>query len=273
MVATSHLTVPGKDRSLQAHLALPDGPRTRRPAVVVIHEIMGPDAHIQDVTRRFAVEGYVALAPNLFTGEIETLLTPSVVGESFAFLRSLPPEVQRDPVKIQERIRDLPAQQQRPLEALLRIQDPAQHRAFAHDLLGVTQYLRTRDDVDPKRVGSVGFCFGGGMSGLLAGVDPDLAAAVIFYGNSPPAEVVAKIRCPVLGLYGSEDHRITDTVPKLAQETQAVGVKFAFHVYSGAGHAFFNDTRPSTYNAEAARDAWPRVLEFFRQNLGTGSKS
>lgn len=271
MVTTSQLSVPGKDRDLDAYLALPEGPSKRSPAVVVIHEIFGPDAHIQDVARRVASEGYVALAPNLFTGEIAALLTPKTIGESIGFLRSLPPEVQRDPAQIQERIRQQPVEQQGSLAAMLQIQDPARHRLFAQDLYGVTQYLRTRDDVNREHVGSMGFCFGGGMSALLAGTDPELGAAVIFYGNSPPADIVAKIRCPVLGLYGAEDHRITDTVPKLAEEAESHGVRFSFHIYAGAGHGFFNDSRASTYHAEAARDAWHRLLEFFHEHLGTRS--
>ncbi|MGA7923257.1 MAG: dienelactone hydrolase family protein [Thermoplasmata archaeon] len=271
MVTASQLTVPGKDRDLEAFLALPDGPTKRRPAVVVIHEIFGPDPHIQDVTHRLANEGYVALAPNLFTGEIAELLTPKAIGESMGFLRALPPEVQRDPAQIQERIRQQPAEQQRPLAAMFKIQDPARHRIFAEDLLGVARYLRARDDVAPENVGSVGFCFGGGMSALFAGTDPELAGAVIFYGNSPPSDVVAKIRCPVLGLYGAEDRRITDTVPKLAQEAEAHGVNFSFHIYAGAGHGFFNDTRTSAYQEEAARDAWHRVLEFFHSHLESRS--
>ena len=259
--------VPGSHRELEAYLALPDGGPARRSAVIVIHEIFGPDAHIQDVAGRFASEGYVAIAPNLFTGEIQALLTPAAVSTGMGFLRSLPPEEQRDPVRIRARIAERPAEERALLEALLRIQDPARHREFAQDLVGVARYLRSRDDVEPRKVASVGFCFGGGMSALLAAADPDLAAAVIFYGNSPSAELVPRIRCPILGLYGSEDRRITDTVPKFADDARRAGVDLAYHVYPGASHAFFNDTRPQAYQPDAARDAWRRVLEFFRKNL------
>jgi carboxymethylenebutenolidase len=267
-LTTALLRVPGDRRSLEAYLALPEGAPSRRPAVIVIHEIFGPDAHIQDVTGRFAREGFVALAPNLFTGEIQKLLTPAAVAAGVGFLRSLPPEVQRDPVQIQARIAERPAEERTLLAALMRIQDPAQHREFARDLLGAARYLRERGDVDPRGVGSVGFCFGGGISALLAGTDPDLAAAVIFYGNAPPSELIPRIRCPVLGLYGAEDRRITETVPRFAEEAKAAGVNLTYHIYPGAQHAFFNDTRPQVYHAEAARDAWTRVLAFFRANLG-----
>ncbi len=267
MLETKLVHAPGKDRELEAYLTVPEDRKGRGPAVVVIHEIFGPDAHIQDVTRRFAAEGYLALAPNLFTGEIQALLTPQAVATGFLFLRSLPPEVQRDPAAIQSRIRERPEEERRLLEALMRIQDPAMHRKFAEDLHEVADHLRQRDDVEPGKVGSVGFCFGGAMSALMAGADPKLAAAVIFYGNSPPDDVLARVKCPLLGLYGGEDHRITDTVPALAASAQQKGVRYTSHVYPGAQHAFFNDTRPM-YQAEAARDAWKRVLAFFGENLG-----
>lgn len=268
MVRAEGLTVRVEGRDLDAYLALPEPGRGPSPALVVLHEIFGPDRHIQEVARRFASEGYVAIAPNLFTGEIERLLTPEAIHAGFAFLRGLLPEVQRDPVRIQERIAARPPEERRVLEALRRIQDPEQQAVFARELAGVTEYLRRRPDVDPARVASVGFCFGGGMSGLLAAHDPKLAAAVIFYGNSPSEELVARIRCPLLGLYGGEDHRITDTVPALEAAARQHHVPFTFHIYPGAPHAFFNDTRP-THRPEAARDAWRRVLGFLGENLPT----
>ncbi len=257
--------VPGEGRNIDAHLALPEG--GRGPAVIVIHEIFGPDAHIQDVAKRFAREGYVALAPNLFTGEIQKLLTPQAVAAGFGFLRSLPPEIQRDPAKIQAKIAERPPEEQKALMGLMRIQDPRQHQAFARDLASVARYLRNQDYVEGGKVGSVGFCFGGGISALLACTDPDLNAAVIFYGNTPPKELIPKVRCPVLGLYGGEDHRITDTVPEFAEDAKKAGVQLTYHIYPGAQHAFFNDSRPQVYNAAAAADAWGRVLAFYRQGF------
>ncbi|MFZ0699174.1 MAG: dienelactone hydrolase family protein [Thermoplasmata archaeon] len=262
------ISVPGENRTLEAHLALPEDRSGRRPAVIVIHEIFGPDPHIQDVARRFARDGYVAIAPNLFTGEIQRLLTPGAISTGFGFLRGLPPEVQRDPAQIQSRIAALPPEERASLAALMKIQDPAQHSKFAQDLLAVARYLRRRSDVEPTKVASVGFCFGGAMSGRLACVDPELAAAVIFYGNTPPSDQIPRIRCPVLGLYGAEDHRITDTIPNFATEAKNAGVRLTYHIYPGAPHAFFNDTRTEVYRADAAADAWKRVQAFLRTEFG-----
>jgi carboxymethylenebutenolidase len=257
------VSVPVGTREVDCHLAFPQGGTPgRRPAIVVIHEIFGPDAHIRDVCQRFADQGYVAIAPDLFTGELHDLLTPANIGLAMQAFAQAPPELRRDPTRLAAFAASQPPERQPILEAFGRIQSPAVQEGFARDLLGVTNYVRSLPEVDPQRVGSVGFCFGGAMSGRLATVDPDLRAGVIFYGQNPPLDAVPRIRARVLGLYGGEDPGITQTVPTLATAMTAAGKQFEYHVYPGARHAFFNDTRP-TFHAESASDAWERVLRFF----------
>jgi carboxymethylenebutenolidase len=108
------------------------------------------------------------------------------------------------------------------------------------------------------KVASIGFCMGGGLSARLAAHDPALAGAIVFYGMSPPDAEAAKIRCPVLGLYGALDPRINASVPAFQA---AAGERLEVHTYDGAYHAFFNETRP-VYSVDAARDAWARALGF-----------
>jgi carboxymethylenebutenolidase len=271
VTAAKPISIQGKHQELEAFVAPPAGGSGHGPAVIVIHEIFGPDLHIQGVAQRFAAEGYFAVAPNLFTGEIQRLLTPAAVAASMGFFRGLSPEVLRDPERIRAAIEVRPPEERGPLEAIFRIQDPLQQRRFADDLVEVARSLRGRPEVDPQHVGSVGFCFGGAMSGLLACRDRDLAAAVIFYGNNPPADLIPNIRCPVLGHYGGEDHRITDTVPALVEAMAAAKVRYTPYTYAGAQHAFFNDSRPQLYQAEAAKLAWARTLAFCRENLGAPS--
>ena len=100
------------------------------------------------------------------------------------------------------------------------------------------------------------------MAARFATADPDLRAAVIFYGQNPPLDAVPRIRARVLGLYGSEDPGITSTVPQFAAAMAAAGKSFESHVYPGAKHAFFNDTRPN-YRRMSAEDAWDRMVRFF----------
>ena len=260
--------VPTGTRELDAYLARPSGGDGRTPAVVVIHEIFGLDGHVRDVARRFAQEGYLAIAPNLFTGELQALLTPQNIALAMQAFAQAPPDLRRDPVKLGAFAATQPADRRPILEAFGKVSSPAVQAGFAGDLLAVTGYLRSLSEVDPAHVGSVGFCFGGAMSARLATVDPKLAAAVIFYGQNPPLEDVPKIRARVLGLYGAEDPGITSTVPQLADAMARAGRSFTSHVYPGAKHAFFNDTRPSNYHAASAEDAWRRVLGFFGTTLG-----
>ena len=234
--------------------------------MLVIHEILGLDGHVKEVARRFAEQGYVAAAPNLFTGELQALLTPAGVAEAMKSLATAPPELRRDPSKFAEWAKGQPAERRPVLAAFGQVSQPSAHEQFARDALESVRFLRARRDVNPRRTGSLGFCFGGGISGRLATIDPELRAAVIFYGQNPPLDAVPSVRAAVLGLYGGEDPGITGTVPELAAAMAKAGRRFEHHVYPGAKHAFFNDTRPN-YHAESARDAWDRVLQFYRETL------
>jgi carboxymethylenebutenolidase len=257
------------ERDIEAALVLPNGDDDRsRPAVVVIHEIFGPDAHIRDVARRFARQGYVAIAPNLFTGELSAVLTPANIALAMQAFAQAPPDLRRDPTRFAAFAAEQPPERRPVLEAFGAVSSPTQQEKFALDLLAVTQYLRALPQVRGMGVGSVGFCFGGAMSGRLATVDPELQAAIIFYGQNPPLDLVPRIRASVLGLYGAEDPGITATVPQLAEAMARAGRSFEYHVYPGAKHAFFNDTRSTTYHPASAEDAWPRVLAFFGSHLG-----
>ncbi len=262
------LRIPTGTRELDAYLARPRPAAGRQPAVVVIHEIFGLDEHQRDVARRFAQQGYVAVAPNLFTGELQALLTPANIALAMQSFAQAPPELRRDPTKLAAFAATQPAERRPILEAFGRVSSPSAQAGFGRDLLAVTQYLRGLPEVDPARLGSIGFCFGGAMSARLATVDPKLAAAVIFYGQNPPLEEVPKIHARLLGLYGADDPGITSTVPQLAEAMARAGRSFTSHVYPGAKHAFFNDTRASNYHAASAEDAWRRVLAFFSETLG-----
>lgn len=265
---TKDVKVHSGDRDLECHLAFPEHPRGKSPAVVVIHEIFGPDAHIRDVAARFAAKGYVACAPNLFTGDLQSILTPQNIGLAMQAFAQAPPDLRRDPSKFAEFAASQPPERRPVLAAFGKVTSPQFQEGFARDLLAVTRYMRTLPEVDPARIGSVGFCFGGAMSARLATVDPDLKAAVIFYGQNPPLDAVPNIRASVLGLYGGEDVGITSAIPQLAEAMKKAGKEFSYHVYPGAKHAFFNDTRANTYHHDSAQDAWERVLGHFATHLG-----
>lgn len=137
------------------------------------------------------------------------------------------------------------------------------------DLNGGFNYLKTLEYVKPSRIGSIGFCMGGGLSLQLACRNPELAAAVIFYGRNPtPIDLVQNIRCPILCNYAGADMSITEQdIELLKQALVKYRKKFDIKVYPGASHAFFNDTR-ERYDPEAAKDSWERTLKFFNKYLG-----
>ena len=136
------------------------------------------------------------------------------------------------------------------------------------DLDGAFSFLKHLPCVNPKRIGSIGFCMGGGLSLLLACSNRELAAAAIFYGRNPsPINRVKDIQCPILGNYAGADMAITESDINLLKQTLTkYGKTFDIKTYPEAPHAFFNDTRDS-YRPEAAKDAWKRTLQFFNRYL------
>jgi len=266
MTSEQELRFTGGDREMEGYFALPEG-NGPFPAVIVIQEIWGLVDHIRDVAYRFANEGYVALAPDLYTNEWREVMSAERIATGMAFLRNAPQEIQRDPSKLESALSERPQEERDAIKMLATVMSPNQRFRFAEDLLGAVEYLKSRPDVDRNRIGSIGFCMGGAVSGYLATLSLDLRAAVIFYGQNPPLERVPEIQARVLGIYGGEDHRITDTVPEFEEAMREAGKSFEYHIYPGAPHAFFNDTRHN-YREEAASDAWRRVLAFFDETLG-----
>ena len=217
-----------KEVEVSGYLSAPEG-KGKFPAVIVIHENRGLNDHTRDVARRFAASGFVALAPDLLSRKGGTGSMAS-------------------PEKAREAISTITAE-----DALI-------------DLEAGLGFLNKHKKVKKGRLGSVGFCWGGARSFLLASDSKLLRAAVVFYGSAPSAEKLARVRVPVLGIYGETDERITSKVPEVAETLKKSNKRFEYKIYPGAGHAFFNDTG-ERYNPAAAADAWTRTLNFLRANL------
>jgi carboxymethylenebutenolidase len=198
------------------------------PALIVIQEWWGLVAHIKAVADRFAAAGFVALAPDLYRGE--STQTPDDAGRLMMAL-----DIDR----------------------------------AARDLEGAVAYLLNRPGVAPRKVGVVGFCMGGQLALATACRSASVGACVDFYGVHPNVKLdFAKLGSPVLGLFGERDAFVTPEVArKLERDVRKAGKSIDVHVYPGADHAFFNDTRPDVYNREAATDAWNRTTQFFRRHL------
>jgi carboxymethylenebutenolidase len=139
----------------------------------------------------------------------------------------------------------------------------------AKDMSGAVDYLAGLDATTGDKVGSVGFCMGGGLSLYLASLKPQIGACVIYYGALPGAQPdLSKVQAAVLGHYAENDGWASPAAAKaLEDQLKAAGKQVEFHTYPGTEHAFFNDSRPEVYAAGAAKTSWERTLTFFRQQL------
>jgi len=223
---TEHVTYPGSKGDMQAYVARPKEEK-KYAAVVVIHENKGLNPHIEDVTRRAANAGYLAIAPNA--------LSP---------LGGTPANEDEARTKFQQ------------LDAAETLQN----------FIKVFDYLPARKDCNGKW-GCVGFCWGGGMANDLAVNVPSLKAAVAFYGRQPLAADVPKIKASIQLHYAGLDDRINAGIPAYEEALKKAGVTYELYIYDGANHAFHNDTAPTRYNEVAAKLAWQRTIDFFGKYL------
>ena len=212
--------------SLPGYLCRPAKASGPLPAVLVVHENRGLNPHIEDVTRRLALEGYLALAPDAL-GPLGGY--PGDEDKARALFGQL------DQNKTQQ------------------------------DMLAAAQALLRHPDSN-GRLGVVGFCWGGGIAHTLATRLPELAAAVPFYGNHPPASEAIKVKAPLLIHFADQDERINAAWPAYEAALKAAGARFEAQRYPGTQHGFHNDTTPR-YDAAAARLAWSRTLEFLARQL------
>lgn len=227
----------------EAYIARPEGPP--RGALIVIHEVWGLVDHIKDIADRFASEGYLVLAPDL----LSSIGIEAHIGLELNAIMKSPDEKVR--TEGQPRLRT----------AFASLNVP-EFAAWAIAALGVSvDYLADQPGIQ-GRIAVTGFCFGGSYSFALAAADQRIRAAVPFYGAPPEGAAVSKIAAPVLAFYGETDEKLIQSLPEVTAAMQAAGVDFTAKVYENAGHAFFNDTNPFAYRADAAADSWRRTLDF-----------
>lgn len=223
---TERITYHRVNASMQAYVARPKN-EDKYAAIVVIHENRGLNAHIEDVTRRAATAGYLAIAPNALS---PLGGTPANEDDARQLFTQLKPE-----------------------ESL-------------QNFIKVFDYLGTRKDCNEK-YGCVGFCWGGGMVNNLAVNVPSLKAGVAFYGMQPNAADVPKIKAALQLHYAGLDERIDAGIPAYEDALKKANKKYELYMYEGAQHGFHNDTAPTRYNEAAAKLAWQRTIDFFGKYL------
>lgn len=221
---------PSDGIAIHAYVAAPST-TVKCPALIVVQEWWGLNDHIKDIARRFAAEGYVAIAPDLYSrmGHVQT--TDSK--EAGRFMSRLKQD------------------------------------EILSDLNATVTYIQKAPEVDAARVGVTGFCMGGGYALILPCMNEGVKAAVPFYGPIPnPDTPIQSLGCPILYIYGEDDGWITKAdVQRLVGALKKYNKPGEVKTYSGAPHAFFNDTRKEVYKPAEAQDAWQRTLAFFKQHL------
>ncbi len=220
---------PAGAKVMRGYYARPVVHQHKLPAVLVIHENRGLNPYIEDVARRLAVAGFIAFAPDA--------LTP---------LGGYPGNDDDGRELQKQRDRD---------------------EMFA-DFVAAVDFLQNHPDCTGK-VGSVGFCYGGGVSARLALAVPSLTAAVSYYGSHPDPANARDIKQPLMFHHGETDERVNASWPDFEKALKAAGASFEEYTYSGAGHGFHNDTTPR-FSEEAARLSWERTVGFFVKHLELG---
>jgi carboxymethylenebutenolidase len=211
----------------RGYFARPTGRSGKMPGVLVIHENRGLNPHIEDIARRLAVDGFVALAPDA--------LFP---------------------------LGGYPGDEEKARELFPKLEQPKTQQ----DFIAASRFLKSRPECNGK-IGAVGFCYGGGMVNFLATqLGNDLSAGVPFYGSSPNLADVPKIKAPLMIQSAENDPRINASWPDFETALKAAKVPYERHLYPGTQHGFNNDTTPR-YDAAAAKLAWDRTVAFFRQHV------
>jgi len=228
-LVTEFVTFPGATGEVRAYLARPEAVR-KYPAVIVIHENKGLQPHIQDVNERMAREGFLALAPDA--------LSP---------LGGTP---DNDVDRATELLRQLDSDE------------------TVQNFVAAVKYLETHP-LSNGNVGCTGFCWGGAMTNQVAVNAPTLDAAVPYYGRTPSEEQVSLIKAPVMAHYAENDAGINAGIPAFEEALKNAGIEYEIFIYEGTSHAFNNDTNPDRYNETAAKLAWERTVNFFKEKLGT----
>ncbi len=223
---TERVTYKGEDGDMKAYIARPKK-KGKYPAVMVIHENRGLNPHIEDVTRRMALEGFLAIAPDALSPLGGTPSNEDQARELFGKL------------------------------------DVAKN---LKNFIKGFDYLKTRKDSTDK-FGCIGFCWGGAMANQLAVNLADLKVAVPFYGRQPDTADVPKIKAFVQLHYGGLDERVNAGIPLYEEALKKAGTRYELFIYEGAQHAFHNDTAPTRYNEVAAKLAWSRAIGLFKKEL------
>jgi carboxymethylenebutenolidase len=226
-INTREVSYPGKAGNLKAYVA---GAAGTHPVVIVVQEWWGLNENIKDIARRFASEGYFAIAPDLYSRQGHKVATdPNTAAELMGGLKT------EDGIE---------------------------------DLRSTIAWVRAQNETKSSKIGITGYCMGGSYAMLLPCESKDIAAAAPFYGEIPSDDKIKNLNCPIFYAYGANDGWIQRAdVERLAADLKKFSKKGEVKIYEGCDHGFFNDTRKDVYAPDAAKDAWQHTLKLFADNL------
>lgn len=253
------------DSEVRSFIARPDDEK-KHPAVIVIQEIWGLTDFLKGVAKRLAEEGFVAMAPHLYSRkEHYDLYTQENIMDAMRPMWSLPPEKRRDQAAIQEMLAKS-SETSRKIVTDLMFNRQSFEVTMSKDLVEGYKFIKGQPYSNGK-MGVVGFCMGGGLAFQISTMEP-FDASVIYYGASPKnLNDISKIKGPVFGIYAGEDGPINAGLPDLIPAVIKHKINFEMKIYPNTQHAFFNHTGLA-YDEKASKDVWPRTIQFFRNNLG-----
>jgi carboxymethylenebutenolidase len=223
---TEYIKYLGSTGDVRAYLARPKGDE-KLPGVVVIHQNTGLVPHIEDVTRRVALEGFLAMAPDALT---PVGGTPEDLAKASALLEKL------------------------------------DSKSTTENYVAAVRYLKTHP-ASTGKVGVVGFCWGGAVANQVAVNSTDVLAVVPYYGPQPAAEDVPKIKASLLLHYAGDDAWVNKGIPAYEAALKKANVDYKMYMYEGTKHGFNDDTRAERYNKEAVQLAWQRTISFLKEKL------
>ncbi|MDB5319293.1 MAG: Dienelactone hydrolase-related enzyme [Phycisphaerales bacterium] len=224
------IAVPGSDAKMKAFVVYPER-KEKAPVVIVIQEIFGLSDWIRSVADQLAADGFIAIAPDLLSG-------PAGKGTDALGDRSA----------VTKAVSGL---------------DPK----LVTTMLNATRDYALKIPAANGKTATIGFCWGGGTSFRYATEQPDLNAAVVYYGTSPNAAALEKLKAPVLGNYGGNDNRVNATIKPAEDKVKELKKTYEPNIYEGAGHGFLRQQDGQNgANQKAAEQAWPKTITFLREN-------
>lgn len=236
----------------------------KHPSVIVVHEIWGLEKNIRSIADRFAAEGYNAYAPHLFS-RFGQHFTAKNIESAMAKFFSIPEDKRWSPEGMKTALSSASNDEMSIIKQIFESRVETT-KTMIKDLVALRNHVSKQGSSNGDRIGSIGFCLGGGLVFQLATESPIMATSVFYGANPDPVTSIANIKGKVIASYAGEDPRVNEGLPAMIGAFRDARKEIELKIYEKAQHAFFNDLRP-TYKQDAALDAWNRTISFFDRVL------